>query len=506
MLRDLLRVCLGITCGFTSIQISGQTYSDCTPPVAQVDLDISNVRAVILSGGDMWWDLTTSRYEIPKGSGKRSFFCGGLWMGGLDPVGNLHVAAGTYRQSGIDFWTGPLDTTDANTSLEVCDDYDRIWKVNRADVESFIQNRVDPNYVIPQDILEWPGNGNTSLGHAQFLAPFNDVNGNGIYEPSLGDYPAFDFTGANNCDYHLQGDQSLWWVFNDRGNWHSETGGVSIGVEVHATAFAFRSQEDALANATFYRYRLINRSTTNYHDFGFAFWSDYDLGSYDDDYVGCDVGRGLGYCYNGDVNDGSSATPGPGTYGEHPPAVGIDFLQGPRADVGDNFDNDHDFVIDENDERIVMSQFRYYDGDFTVRSNPTNAIEFYYYLGNQWKDGSPMTYGGNAYGGTTICQYMFPGTSDPIGWGTSGVPMPDWNEVIAGNLPSDRRGVNCVGKFGFDAGEVDVITVGVPWARDTNGNNLDAIVALQAADDLIQSLFDNCFSLPCASQGLPEIT
>ena len=28
-----------------------------------------------------------------------------------------------------------------------------------------------------------------------------------------------------------------------------------------------------------------------------------DLGNYQDDYVGCDVGLGLGYCYNGDAED-----------------------------------------------------------------------------------------------------------------------------------------------------------------------------------------------------------
>jgi hypothetical protein len=43
-----------------------------------------------------------------------------------------------------------------------------------------------------------------------------------------------------------------------------------------------------------------------------------------DDYVGCDVGLGLGYCYNGDPDDD-----GGGAYGLNPPAVGIDFFQGP---------------------------------------------------------------------------------------------------------------------------------------------------------------------------------
>jgi hypothetical protein len=35
----------------------------------------------------------------------------------------------------------------------------------------------------------------------------------------------------------------------------------------------------------------------------------------------------LGYCYNGDPDDD-----GGGAYGLNPPAVGIDFFQGPIAD------------------------------------------------------------------------------------------------------------------------------------------------------------------------------
>src|SRR5690606_10310784 len=39
----------------------------CLPATAQVDIDINNVRARILNGGDMWWDLNSvAKYEVPK--------------------------------------------------------------------------------------------------------------------------------------------------------------------------------------------------------------------------------------------------------------------------------------------------------------------------------------------------------------------------------------------------------------------------------------------------------
>ena len=81
----------------------------CAASSAQTELNINNVRTLILGGGDMWWDLITGKYEIPKDGGKHSMFAGALWIGGLDEQGNLKVAGMTYRQDGNDFWPGPLN-------------------------------------------------------------------------------------------------------------------------------------------------------------------------------------------------------------------------------------------------------------------------------------------------------------------------------------------------------------------------------------------------------------
>ena len=54
---------------------------------------------------------------------------------------------------------------------------------------------------------------------------------------------------------------------------------------------------------TFYIYELINRGTQTFMKLIFP--NDRDIGNYSDDYVGCDVSRGLGYTYNGDLIDQS---------------------------------------------------------------------------------------------------------------------------------------------------------------------------------------------------------
>lgn len=89
---------------------------------------------------------------------------------------------------------------------------------------------------------------------------------------------------------------------NDKGNIHTETGGDPIGMEIRAQAFAFASN-DEINNMTFYNYELINRGTQTLYNTYFGFFTDGALGNPYDDYVGCDVNRGLGYYYNGDNYD-----------------------------------------------------------------------------------------------------------------------------------------------------------------------------------------------------------
>jgi hypothetical protein len=111
--------------------------STCLQPSASAQLDINNVRALLHNGGDMWWDLVGDpRYEIPKGSNRHSMFASSLWVGGLDDAGQLRVAAQTYRQSGVDFWPGPLtggaSGGDAATDQETCETWDRMFKINKS--------------------------------------------------------------------------------------------------------------------------------------------------------------------------------------------------------------------------------------------------------------------------------------------------------------------------------------------------------------------------------------
>ncbi|MDF2448947.1 MAG: hypothetical protein K0R26_1451 [Bacteroidota bacterium] len=485
-----------------------RVMAGCSPAQSSAELAVNNVRTVIFSGSDMWWDLFGTQnawYLVPKvedrSKGANSNFAGNVWFGGLDVGGQLKIAAQTYRQGGVDFWTGPLSTVDASVSSDVCNKYDKIYRLKRSDVDAFVLS----GGPITQGIKEWPGNGDISLDQAEILAPFVDVNGDNRYVPEEGDYPYYDVynTGLKDnlgvCKARVFGDETLWWVYNDNGNNHVATGGKSIGMEIRAQAFAFKTT-DEINNMTFYNYQLVNRSSFALQNTYMTVWTDADMGYYGDDYIGCDVKRGLGYIYNADSYD--ETVSGVIGYGNYIPALGCDFFQGPLADANNGVDDDNDGSLDEPGEQMGMTKFLYFNNSFAgvpiQTTDPQNATQYYQYMTGYWRDGTPFTCGGNGYGGSIPTDFVYPAatyTNGPCGatpWSESGVA-------------GDRRFMQSSGPFTLLPGAVNYITVGLPWARTTSTDPAASIPLLKIADDKAQALFDNCFRVLSGPEA-PDLT
>lgn len=431
----------------------------CAPATGLRDLAWNNVKALIETGGSMWQNRSLSRaaYEVPKGSGVSSIYAGALWMGGISPDQQLKLAAVTFRGEGNDYWPGPL-TNDGTASVteSTCEQYDRFFvslrqdaQRHRAYYDCIAAGGTDcaTDYAIPGYFYEYPAIGNTAAGQDLYLAPFYDYDQDGFYNPQNGDYPWYDFLREINCAERrredivpLFGDQTYYWIFNDKGNAHTESQGQPIGMEIRAQAFAFTSN-DEVNNMTFYNYVLINQGSQTLTETYFGSWVDPDLGTSVDDYVGCDVQRGLGYCYNGDAFDEpTSSSLG---YGSNPPAVGVDFFEGPYQDA-DNKDNplttDIIDAIDQDgipykglgigygdgvtdNERFGMRKFVYYNNSQNpVNGEPALPSHFYNYMRGFWKNGQRMAYGGNGASGPNVtdvpADYMFPDDTDPLHWGT----------------------------------------------------------------------------------------
>lgn len=458
-------------------------------------LDINNVKAGIGNRGIMHSNPSTNQasYEVPAGSGIHSDFQTALWIGGYDNANTLHLAAQTYRQNGDDFWPGPLDTTNAGITAATSNQYDKIWKLNQSDITAFITNFNNGNvqngsYVPVADLLSWPAQGTGA--QSRNLAPFVDVNQNRVYDPLVGgDYPV------------IKGDQSLYYIFNDNLN-HGNTGGAPMKVEVHATAYAYgnsatASQYAFLSQATFYNYKIINRSNQSYTNAFVTLWTDVDLGYYGDDLIGCDVPGNYGYAYNGDAID--ETVGGIQGYGSMIPAAGYQVLRG-GLNTEDGMDNDGDGNIDEPCEHMGMTRFGYYNNAFPgvpgQQTDPANAAQFYQYMSGFWKDATPFTCGGNAYGGTTATPFVYPGTS----YTNSACGSANWSELTAGNIPNDRRCIIGTGPFSINAGrsyEIDYV-----HCTSFPGGSSTALAALKTDMALLRNFYNVYHPTPCGPVSL----
>ena len=445
-------------------------------------LDINNIKAGFMANGYLY------NFEAPKGSNLQTIFANNIWIGGIDAGSTLKIAGQTYMQTGTDFWSGPLSimgTTDSTTMAN----YNQVWKISKCDIDTYVSwynagaTGVNPtNATAMNTITNWPSL-NPSGGP---LAPYADINGNGIYDPYAGDYPL------------IKGDQAIFFVFNDKGGVHGETAGAAIGLEIQGMAYAYSCTSDsALYNTIFVNYKIINKSSSTLYSTYLGNWSDMDIGSASDDFVGCDVTRGAYYCYNGDLIDDNPPA-GQLPYGANPPAQAVVFLEGPNADPN-GFDDAStstpngtgygDGVSDN--EKLGMSKFLYYNNDFSATGNPTTSIEYYNYMDGSWKDATPWTYGGTGHLTGVVTDYIFPGASDPLGFGTGMVPQAPWDETTSGNVPADRRGIGAYGPFTFQPGAVEDITFAYVFGRATSGGNLASVTVMQERIDSVRQKFTN---------------
>ncbi|MCB0523796.1 MAG: hypothetical protein H6576_15230 [Lewinellaceae bacterium] len=469
-------------------------YRDvCANSESQIDQEINNVRARLLGGGDCWWDFTDGRYIVPKvdvSTGQQevsSIFAGSVWLGGIDPAGNLKLACQDYRSgSNNEFWPGPLTEVGVTESF-TCNNWDRHFRVTGEEIRKHLSNLSKGNLAeseIPRGLRGWPATGNPYFVDVwgfdlpfteQKLAGFFDKDDDGLYDPLKGDYPSIEIRG---CPLDKYPDEMIFWIYNDQGGGqpHGNTNGNAIQMEVQVQAFGYQTT-DELNDMTFQRYKLINRATERIDSTFFAMWVDPDLGCALDDYIGCDTAKNLMYVYNQDAVDGQpgATCDGVPTYGDKVPILGVDYFRGP---------------LDSNAMEIGMSSFVYYNNNINGpppgTTDPSAPGEFYNYLTGTWKDGTPYTYGGSGYqDGNIPIRYVFTEPPNDInGW-----------SMCTANLPfGDRRTLQASGPFSLLPGAVNELIIGVPWVPDIAYPCPD-MEGLFRADKLAQGLFDNCFDI-----------
>ena len=259
-------------------------------------LNANEVYTTMSAEGNLFWDgSSNSRFRVPyvgDADNANAIFAGNIGVLLRDESQNISGHWPTYGH-----WTpGMLDETTGlpftDTSMSLSEG--RVFSVTkdeviRAQLNLIVGVQLDE---IPADILEWPARGNAfyqGLLDDQDGAPFFDENNNGVYEPTLGDYPII------GADLPVMPDQLLYSIVH-----HDD-------IEVHNMLYTFYCDGvDQINRSVYQRATVFNRSSRNYSEISVGHWMDYDLGCGEDDKIGCDSIQNAFYVYNADEIDGNA--------------------------------------------------------------------------------------------------------------------------------------------------------------------------------------------------------
>ena len=324
-------------------------------------------------------------------------------------------------------------------------------------------------------------------------APYEDVNGDGTFTAATWNTETLEWDG--DIPGIPGADQTIWLVANDlpdendpnypgqavsvsEGGWGSPPIGFEMQMSMWGYDYPF---SNPLSSMFFKRARMIytglpgGPATAKLDTVYFTQWSDPDLGTYTDDYVGCDTTLSLGYVYNGNTFDETFFD----NYGSPVPAGGYDFLEGPKVD------KDGDGVLDT----LGMTSFVYFAAGSSV-SDPSTRV----YAGTlQWfnlMEGflprPPYPTQEPFVDPLTGLAEIFVLAGDPpsgTGW-IDGIILP----------PGDRRLVMNTGPFTMALGDTQDVVIGLIGGM--GGDNLSSITVMKYNDIFAQFAYDNDFSLP----------
>lgn len=367
-------------------------------------LDGNNISSVFYYTGvfnqNMQFDNSPG-FEWPKGSGHDAIFTTGLTSAAMIQ-GILHEASVSYHG---EYLPGYVKDTLGIPQVRT-DSTFKIYKVKRTDNTS------------SHDWQYW-------ARMVPYGAPYVDVNHNGVYEPSI------DTPGIKNAAQTIF--MCLTDGFPER---HSIAEGFGGGTEpmfaeMHMTAWCYDNPD--LMDVQFIKWDVINKNVYPWNGAYFSVVCDPDLGCGDDDFIGCDTSRNLGFCYNSNELD----CQGTYRYPDIVPAVGILWLR--CMGIQNNGLSSFDFFSNPSA-----------GGPACERDPNPNIPGAYSYMRGQKIDGSPWLIppGGDPEHVTKYCYSGDPETGN--GWcekqGTisgsvqnCGGPGIYTGNIVTANTGGDRR-------------------------------------------------------------------
>ncbi|MBN8680304.1 MAG: T9SS type A sorting domain-containing protein [Chitinophagales bacterium] len=458
----------------------------CSNPQSSIDLNGNNVRGRILNGGDLFTDLQSGQF-IPNpdplsNSEPSTIYAAGLWIGGVDGGVNLKLAATDYRSNNrYDYAAGPLNP-DGITDNTTCSNWDRHFRVTDDEIVAFraaLPMSASALKTQFPGIAGWPGVGNpyfqdingfTLPFSDQALAPFYDEDNDGLYNPLNGDYPAVLVRGMAP----FVPSEIVWNVFNDHkgGGPHSSSGGKPLQMEIRLTSWTFDCpNEPVLNNTIFTAHKFINRATDVCDSTFVGIWADIDLGCYLDDYVGSNPDLNTIFAYNQDAIDGQPGAncQGTPTFGDASPVQTITYLNRPL-------------------DKFIVANGNIGGSQPPGTVEPQTPAEYYNYLTGRWRDGTPLTQGGNGYGGTTPVDHHFPDDpADPNGWSMCSTLLPQGDYRL---ISSSKIGL-------LQPGQVEELVLA--WAFHPDPDLPCGLGTAMADVQTLQNIYNDGFDKVCSA-------
>jgi hypothetical protein len=396
---------------------------ECDPPNDSLDISVNDIQARLSTGGDIFYRRNVKQpgFQVFSSSmdSAHSIYSANIWIAGRDQNGVLRNTTETYPDNvGYNWTSGPLNEFGLTTEY-TCKKWDRLFKATKSDIEAhkldFAEDGVI-DFEIP-DILFWPGNENVHFidkygfklpENAGGLAPFFDINNNGIYEPLTGEFPLPERISP----YQIP-DIIVWCIFNDIGNAYPAIYGDRLGIEVHSTVYAYSSINTVIDRTIFRSYKILPKQNFEYAELKVGHWTDIDIGCFGDDYIGCIPEMNTYYGYNADALDEveESVCIEVETYGESPPVQSVTILNHP-----------------------MNSFIGYYAIGIPGVSGPHTPSGYFNLMEGIWAGGTPLTYGGNGYnpGSEDYVDFIYPDLPTILaGWSmlSHEVPMGDMKSL-----------------------------------------------------------------------------
>jgi len=485
---------LGCFILFIAIVFARQPQGINPPNQTQSNRDPQDIQIAPININEMvYWIYKSSWYttygslngvqaDFPKGTGGAIFSDGIIWGGMVnDENSQSPRVGGTTYYEGVKAGVVRYDVY-ANVIGSTHPDDHHIWWI-RPDYETadltedaaMIFQTDSPSTDELQEIYDnyayfwqnWP---------AEWGAPYDDVNGNGSYEPDT------DIPGVSGAD------QTIWIVANDIPEIVDENGNQidvintsailygsdPIGIELQVTLWAYKSEEGAhLNNTVFKNVKIIytglvgGQADASLDSFYISQWSDPDLGNHMDDFVGIDTDRSLAYVYNGQLRDDVFH----GIHDMHTPAVGYDLLLSPTGEG-----------------EAALSSFSYFGAGSEINdpdlASYSGTLQFYnLMLGLQPRPEFPngIPWIDNNTGEPTI----FPLSGDPV-FGTG-----DLDGVVLDR--GDRRLVMSSGPLTLSLG--DTVEMVIALSGAVGDNHLHSVHKLKNDNTKIQAVFNSEFHL-----------